>query len=230
MQAAQLDIAAWLRNRLKSLFAEWSELDAALNEAARNGWRMEPLQRQLNKVGAQEKFYTKALLAVEAGYTIVPEFPIDVFAIRVKRKHVTQQYVETRGQWSNPVSNIEDQQSDLPTAGEGRYESPTAKLRGQTRTENDGKGGKEIIKCAFTDDWGDIVFPLKAARPVVMNATAQAMAMKVFDQIGICRPVRNAAARTGDPLIVGQVLSNGPHWSRKCINFIIAWHLNLNEL
>lgn len=231
MQAVQLDLAAWLRTKLKSVRGEIDELSAALSEAAMNGWRIEPLQRQLNKVDGQERFYEKVLLAVEAGYTIVPEFPIDVFAIRVRRKDVTHHYEETKGKRSNPANRIDPQHSDLPAAGLGRYESPVAKMRGQERQEDDGKGGKEIIKCAFTSEWGDIVFPLRAARPLVMNRTAEAMALKVFDQIGICLPVRNAGVtRAPDPLIIGQVLSRKQGYSQKCVSFIIAWYLNLEEL
>jgi len=231
MQAAQLDLAAWLRGKVQSVQSEFNELSTALDEATRNGWRTDPLARQLNKADAQERFYQKVLLAVEAGYTVVPEFPIDVFAIRVKRKDVTHYYAETKGQWANPVNNIDDQRSDLPPAGVGRYESPVAKMRGNSRTQDDGKGGKEIIKCAFTSEWGDIVFPLRAARPVVMNATAEAMALKVFDQIGICQPVRNTGIqRKGDPLIIGQVLGKREGYSQKCVSFIIAWYLNLEQL
>jgi hypothetical protein len=231
MQAAQLDLAAWLRGKLRSLHAEIEELSAALNEAARNGWRMEPLQRQLNKADQEERYYQKMLLAVEAGYTIVPEFPIDVFAIRVKRKHVTGDIAETNLSYHNPANDIAPQRSDLPCAGEGRYESPTAKMRGGERKEDDGKGGQKLIRFAFTDDWGDIVFPLRAARPAVMNATAQAMALKVFDQIGICQPVRNAGVmRAPDPLIIGQILGHRRGWTQKCASFIIAWYLNVEDL
>lgn len=64
-----------------------------------------------------------------------------------------------------------------------------------------------------------------------MNATAEAMALKVFDQIGICQPTRNAGiTRKGDPLIIGQILGKREGWSQKCVSFIIAWHLNLKDL
>jgi hypothetical protein len=64
-----------------------------------------------------------------------------------------------------------------------------------------------------------------------MNATAEAMALKVFDQIGIANPVRNVGVqRKGDPLIIGQVLSKRVGWTQKCVSFIIAWYLNLDEL
>src|SRR5687767_2197438 len=49
MQAAQIDLAAWLRNKLRIIATEITDLTAAYEEAARNGWRTEPLERQLNK-------------------------------------------------------------------------------------------------------------------------------------------------------------------------------------
>jgi hypothetical protein len=70
-----------------------------------------------------------------------------------------------------------------------------------------------------------------------MDATAKAMALKVFDQIGICRPVDHqnerafAASGAGDPLIIGQILRRrGTYQGPKVVSFIIAWHLNLNDL
>jgi hypothetical protein len=74
-----------------------------------------------------------------------------------------------------------------------------------------------------------------------MQKTAEAMKDKVFDQIGVCLPVANAAAasarrvqtraaRAGDPLVIGQVLRKKQGNAQRCVSFIIAWHLNLEDL
>lgn len=233
MQNAQGDLAAWLRNKLTGVEAEIVELNAALTEARSNGWATRALTRQRDKAVGQETFYFKVLSAVEAGFVIIPQFPIDIFAIRVARKNVTGHYVEHKNSYAGRAAReIPLQVTDHPKAGEGRYESPVALLRGGTSDVDDGKGGKDRVEEAFTSgEWGEIVFPIQAARPVVMNATAQAMALKVFDQIGVCLPQTGAGvSRRGDPLIIGQILGKKEGYSQRCLSFIIAWHLSLNDL
>jgi len=82
-----------------------------------------------------------------------------------------------------------------------------------------------LTKQAWTTDFQEVVFPLVAARPEIMGATADAMGLKVFDAIGICPPVRK-----GDPLIIGKIYGQGPNWNRKEVSFLIAWHLDLRVL
>jgi hypothetical protein len=87
--------------------------------------------------------------------------------------------------------------------------------------------GKEAkIRETRPISFAEVHFPLIAARPAVMDAAQRAMALGLFDQMGIC------AERKGDPLIIGQTLLppvNG-RTPRKMASFLIAWHLNLNDL
>lgn len=230
MQNAQADLAVWLRNKLTEVEIEIRELNAALIEARENGWATSALTRQRNKAVGQEVFYFKVLTAVEAGYTIIPEFPIDVFAIRVTRRGVRAPDATSRSSYGYP--NIPNERPDVARVGEGEYKNPVQLVRqGEYKEVIDGKE----VTTRFTqaaEFQGEIVFPLRAARPVVMNATAEAMSLKVFDQIGICQPTRDAvtASRGSDPLIIGQILGRREGWSQKCVSFIIAWHINLNDL
>lgn len=225
MREAQAGLRAFLEHKTMTAKQEVEDLNRALAEARNNKWATGALERPRNKAVGFETFYCKLLAIVEAGYAIIPDFPIDIFAIRVKRQKVTHQYAQTTGRYSNPVNHINDQESDRPLLGEGRYESPVAKLRARTEKEPDGKGGEQIKKIAFTDDWDEIIFPLRAARPEVMNATSVAMALKAFDQIGIC-----PAERKADPLIIGQVLAPKVGYTQKRVSFLIAWHLDLRQL
>lgn len=230
MQAAQADMLAWLKQKLTTVEVEVREMNAALNEARTNGWKTDALQRARNRAISLETFYFKLLMAVEAGYTVIPEFPVDVFAIRVQRGNVTAPTREERGGWGWPT--IPNEQSDRPPAGAGEYKNPSQLVR---HKEWKGKeGDKDVVKRWTTaSDWQDeIVFPMTAARPLVMNETAKAMALKVFDQVGICRPVdqgRIVSYGKGDPLIIGQILHQRAS-GIKAVSFIIAWYLNLNEL
>ena len=114
MQAAQTDLANWLKAKLTEIEHEVVELNAALNEARQNNWSISALTRQRNKVVGQETYYFKMLKAVEAGYTIIPEFPIDVFAIRVTRSVVRAPAVRERDRWGNP--DVEDERPDIAPA------------------------------------------------------------------------------------------------------------------
>lgn len=229
MQAAQNGLAVWLRNKLSAVELEVRELNAALNEARANNWSTAPLTRQRNKAVGQEAFYFKLLTAVEAGYTIIPEFPVDVFAIRVTRSGVRAK--DATSIYTSGHPEIENERPDIAAVGEGEYKNPLQMVVQGEYKEQRGDKQVDVRFTQATDFQDEIVFPLQVARPVVMNATAQAMALKVFDQIGICLPTRNAGrARKGDPLIIGQILGRREGWSQKCISFFIAWHLNLDEL
>lgn len=229
MQNAQADLTVWLKHKITDIEIEIRELKAALAEAEANKWATKPLARQVNKAIGQQAYYFKILKAVEAGYTIIPEFPIDVFAIRVTRSGVRAADATSTNTWGYPT--IENERPDTAPAGEGEYKNPVQMVR---QGEYPSKQGDKEVTVRFTQAarfQDEVIFPLRAARPVVMSATAEAMALKVFDQIGICQPTRNAGVtRSGDPLIIGQILGKRQGWTQKCASFIIAWHLNLDEL
>lgn len=230
MQNAQADLAVWLKHKLTDLEIEVRELNTSVAEAQTNGWATAALVRARNKTLGQQSYYFKILSAVEAGYTIIPEFPIDVFAIRVTRGGVRAATAQSNSTWGWPT--IENERPDIAKAGEGEYKNPEQLVRHQEYKEQ--KDGKEVVTRYTTPSrfQDEVIFPLRAARPIVMNATAQAMALKVFDQIGICEPTRvpGLGLRSGDPLIIGQILGRRTGWNQKCASFIIAWYLNLNEL
>jgi hypothetical protein len=79
-------------------------------------------------------------------------------------------------------------------------------------------------------EFNEAEFPVMAAHPVVMEATARARDMNVFDQIGICPPTRRRGK--GDPLIIGQIIETMPKWGEppKVISFLIAWYLDLRTI
>lgn len=247
MKAAQSEMKAWLENRLTVLERDVLETNAALNEARRNGWNTTALTNARNRAVDDETFYNKILAAVEAGHTIIPDFPVDVFAVRLgvadKRSSQTFQGAISGGDTylGKPIS------SDCAPAGMGEFRNPQPATY-VNRSENRAPGAQDrgeprwYTRVTRTGEpVGPIVFPHFSARSRVMAATARAMEQKFFDQIAVCRPLgaiaetstRRAvttATRTGDPLIIGQVLRKRIGGQQKCVSFIIAWYLNLNEL
>lgn len=221
MQNAQADLAVWLKDKIVECEIDVQDYEAALTTAKQNGWATSSLNRAKNKAVGERTFYSKLLTAVEAGFTIVPEFPIDVFAVRVQRQRPNVKAQSST--YSTP--RVADEAPDILQAGVGRYVSPSQTV--QNREFKETKDGKEITRY-WQKPVGlrDVVFPVRSARVEVMNATASAMALKVFDQIGICPQTR----RGSDPLIIGQILGQKQGYTQKTVSFIIAWHLDLRTL
>jgi len=84
--------------------------------------------------------------------------------------------------------------------------------------------GKPIIKTRYTSADYDVVdFPVSVVKPSILKATQQAMALKLFDQMGI---VQNQVGN--DPIVVGQLLD--PRGNRRCVTFFVAWWLDTASL
>lgn len=226
MAAAQEDLSAWLTAKVAAINQEVAELKAATETAVQNDWEHKTLAGQLSKARAQHVYYVKMLQAVKAGYCIIPNFPIDVFAIRVTREKPSAHAASTEWANSDPGRMIADESPDIRPAGVGRYESPSQTVRRWSEPPRKNEQGKEIItRWAKPIDFGDISFPLIAAHSVVMDSTQQAMALQLFDAIGVCPP----SLPKGDPMIIGQIrLSKGRN--PRMASFIIAWHLDLRTL
>lgn len=223
MQNAQADLTVWLKNKIVEIEIEINDLDAALNEAVSAGWGLDALKRQLNKTTRNQEFYRKLLAAVEAGYTIIPDIPVEVFAIRVER--ATPRGDQVGSDHSPRYAIPNDEKPDSLSVGQGEYVSPVPEVWRHETTMKRKDESTYTRYLASPSEFRDVVFPLRAARVEVMSATKDAMAHRIFDQVAIC-----PAKRKADPLIIGQILGPYNGYSQKCISFIIAWHLNLNEL
>jgi hypothetical protein len=225
MAASQANLTVWVKQKVAAVKYELEELTTAYDTATKNGWDSDALERQVDKAALQVTYYEKMLGAVEAGFTIIPNFPIDLFAIRVSRNLPAVRPEQGNSAYWWPT--LADEKAQALAAGEGRYVSPTQRVRNEEHRET--KDGKEIIVRTVTPtSFGEVEFPLIAARPVVMDAAHEAMALQLFDQIGIC-PKQTPK---GDPLIIGQIFLPPvrSHTPRKLVSFLIAWHLNLNDL
>lgn len=225
MALAKTSIEMFLSQKIKQCDTEADDLGQSAQIARQRKWAHATLDRHCNLAKRRGDFYRKALTAVQAGYTIVPNFPIDMFAVRVKRSTpLRDQSVSTYSQ-SHAISSASDIQSAALPVGEGNYVSPSPMGRTGSYQEKK-KDNTEITKYFFTTtDYQDIAFPIEAARAEVMSASAEAMALRCFDAIGIC-----PQSRKGDPLIIGQILGPKIGYKQKTISFLIAWHLDLRTL
>lgn len=224
MSQAQDSLIAWCSRKIEAIKQEAEELAENLAIAIKNKWKTDILRRHSALAAKRVTFYEKIKAALEAGYCIVPNFPITLFAIRTDReKPVEKVYVGTYKHSGNFI-----QDAKMLPVGEGEYKNPIPFV--QTDVRKTIESGKEVSQYTkWASDFDDeITFPIQMAKPSIMEATSRAMQLKVFDQLGILLP----QAAKADPLIVGEIIDPRPYkWSpRKRISFIIAWCLNVRDL
>src|SRR5207247_1513516 len=100
--------------------------------------------------------------------------PIQLFAIR------TQKIKPTEKRSSSRLDNRTLDAQELP-ATVGEYQNPRAIQYEKTYSIGDGKTATDF----WNYKWDDIDFPVTMAKPQIMQATSRAMALKIFDQIGV---------------------------------------------
>lgn len=215
MQQAQSSLILWSDAKAVGVQAEIAECREQLAIARKNGWQTAAWERQLKRAGKRYQFYRKLKAALEAGYYIVPPFPVQLFAIRTNRH--TPDRKTSSSVWSN-----HEQGARLLPPGDGRYVSPIPE-QWQRDTSYTNKDGKRIEqKEYYAHAFEGVDFPFKLAKPQVLSETARAMALKVFDQMGIL-----PAYRAADPIIVGQI--KHPE-GKTAVTFFVAWWLDTRDL
>jgi len=220
MVQSQSKLIAWCGAKITSLAEEKAKIESDLEHARKHKWKIEPFQRMARRLQKSMEFYGKMRSALEHGLCIVPNFPCDVFAVRVagrpkgkatvggRFEHAGQSLPEGEGDWVNP----------FPFTGE------------TTIVEKNRDGTTNTVEATYPHSWDtEIDFPVEMARPHIMDLTTAAMQNKFFDELGFS-PERNRLSR-GDPMILGRILMPKAGWSaRKAISFLIAWHIDTREL
>jgi hypothetical protein len=214
MVAAQSEMVLWAAGKVAEVKADLADAAAGFEIATANGWNTDAAGRLLNKATKMVTFYEKIEAALQSGYYIVPPFPIDVFTIRTNRKKPAKK--DSTYRWDRHLQNAQ-----LLPIGEGRYvsDAPTVFQRTYPAIEP----GKQPVTNYFAEEFRDVAFPFGLAKPQVMEATAAAMALKVFDRLGVL-----PATRKPDPIICGQILK--PDQYRTAVTFFVAWWLDTKTL
>lgn len=221
MVNSQNDLIAWCGGKITSLVAEKTELESDIARAKSNKWRVKPLVRTVGRLEKSIEFYVKMRTALERGYCIVPNFPCDVFAVRVEGN--------PEGKPSVWASKFEQSSQSLPE-GDGEWRNPFPRI-GDT-VKNETEGGKEVWKPAtYPKKWQeDMDFPISMAKPQIMDLTQVAMQGKFFDELGFS-PSKAVLRKKGDPMILGRILMPQFGWAaRKIVSFLIAWHIDTRTL
>jgi hypothetical protein len=208
------------------------DLQANLEVAKKNKWRTETLKRHITYAKERVAFYEKIVNALEAGFQIIPEMDIDVFAIRTTAKSPRSNTVTGQVQSWNDGPSPSAQKTNHPPTGEGEYVAPDRVFTDETRFENEKKSSdgtkveKQEMVTRWATDFAEIEFPFQLARTEILEMTAAAMHKKVFDELGIL-PRRPST----DPMVVGRISLKGrPNYNRKSVNFMVAWFLDLSDI
>lgn len=223
MEQAQRSLILWCARKIQAIKHELTEAASQLelhrtNKWNTTGWRSEILRKE-----RRAEFYRKIKMALEAGYYIVPPFPIDIFAIRVDRAS-PHEYASTH-------ADNHDQPAQVLPAGEGRYVDPKPVRSTWVDNEKQRDGTTKAVTHYYASDYSAVDFPFKLARAEIKEATSKAMKLKLFDRLGVLPRVRKP-----DPIVCGQILiPDRKHYrwaqeQREAITFFVAWWLDTRTL
>jgi len=219
MMEAQAELKVWFQQKLEQIDAEILEANANIEQARKGHIRTGPFRRLSQELNRKRVAYEKALAAVEAGYFLIPDFPIEILCVRTSRKRPPTAIKSHKGYHSPHIPHVE---TNSPPLGEGKNVSqvPFAK----EWTIGAGDSTTTLAKATEFDETLD--FPFRVVKPQVMSELTRAAQLKIFDQIGFIRQARR------DPMVIGQVVFKTPgRWAPdKIFNFLITWWIDTRDL
>jgi len=216
MAPTQGALVDWCDRKIAAVKRELADLEENHEVMNRSGIRQKGVVAAITRTERRITYYEKIRACVSAGYLIVPNFPTTLFAVRVNRER--QPVQERDSKWGGFPATPQ-----LLPPGEGRYVDDQLTYEDLSRTERLPDGKERHIRLYQSDEYTEVDFPFKAVKPAVLKATERAMALKIFDQLGI---VQNVGA--GDPIVVGQLLD--PRGNRRMVTFFVAWWLDTATL
>lgn len=222
MQSAQKQLAEWFSRKLSEAEQQIKEASDAKTSALAGNFNTAPFHRLWQRAKKLAEFYEKALAAVEAGYVVMPDLPVDVFAVRTLRR------IPLRKE-SNWARENREQSSEAPAIGEGRYVDSVPVEHQYRYDDNDPKTGEVVKKMAyFAAEFSESIdFPLSIAKPVIMDRVAEAMQMKIFDEIGV---LPNRKEKKKDPIVAGIIRRPGDKYNQRRLMFLLAWYIDTKVL
>lgn len=221
LEAAHAKMIGWAHVQIATVQAEKKAEEELLAVAKERKWATAPFKRRIAIMDRRIVFYQKIEEALRAGYVIVPNFQMEIFAIRTKAQ-------TPRGRVQQGRHNRFFQSAQLLQAGEGEYRDPNPLVHTEVDRVDDGKGGKKENISQWPDHFDpEIHFPIALAKPALMQRTATAMASKLFDEIGVAVNSSWSGRMTGDPIILGRI--RNPR-QRADMTFFIGWYFDPTDL
>jgi hypothetical protein len=229
MKESNNALIAWCEQKIKAMRTDFIELDAAYKAAVARKWKSSVLKRHALMAKKRIEFYHKIQTALVAGFYIVPNFPVHVFAIRTKKNAPLRVLTVTKQSYRPYPSK--DQQTGHLSEGEGDYVSPFPEVEALGKSSTDSRGAPTTEWTTWASHWKEIDFPLCMARPRIMEAVGRAMEIKVFDDLGVLSSSPDRRRGCGDPIIVARLLDpRSTSWNKRFVSFIIAWSLDTRTI
>jgi hypothetical protein len=227
MEDARERLAQFADHQALEELEEGRKLRENLEAAKKNKWRTSGLERAAKRAESRVLYYRKMAEACRAGYYMVPNLPHTVFAVRTDIK-APQAHRSGTGWWS---SALPDASPKALPSGEGRYIGKELEGKRWTSQHVDEKGQKVTTHHQKATNYTRPEWPMGLVSVRLMDETQKAMALRLFDSIGIINDQRTAVARrrvVGDPMMVGIIRS--PLAPAKQCSFLISWFVDTRAL
>lgn len=239
MPQVQAEIATWCQAKIVELGRDLADARKNLRQAKAMLWAWKPWERTARKLEQRMVYYAKIKAAVKAGFLIVPNFPAEIIAVKVEKRGPRFDV----GTWPSEVNQATPDLALGP--GQGRYVDETMPhfdVSYTTPPTPQHPQGQFIRKSKVDRDsgYGETPdFPTTLVKPVVLEATQHAMALRIFDQIGLVNQDGTTTSRQhrrSDPIVVGQIFDGSAPkaWGKKLpekrVTFFIAWWLDTRML
>jgi hypothetical protein len=219
MAQAQMKLVSWAIGKVALEKSKLEEAEALLAKAKSMHQRTSSLAKAVATAKGSVLYYAKVQQAIEAGYCIVPNFPIELIMVRTDAEEPVDH--EVNGSWASLPAV---RPAQLPT-GMGRYVSAeVASAVREDTTEKDGKVTK--TKVRYTTGFQDVAFPARLAKIAILSDLDVAQKRKIFDSIGVLPATR----RQPDPMLIGQIHCRQGRRDVKTISFMIAWWIDTSML
>ena len=236
MQKAQAGLREWAEKKVIEVRESYEDLKQNYEVSVKNKWKTSALKRLTLLAKQKLEYYEKAKAAIDEGYCLVPNFPMDVFAIRTSQTKPPKFKRETNPELSwDTTPNPATVATDSPPPGEGRYVGDVTTDSHNVVAVPQKDDTKKLVRKTEAISFSSIEFPMIATKPILLDATSQAMALKIFDEIGIL-PARkghflgNRRTPAGrDPMIVGRIVRK-IGYQEHAMSFLIAWFVDTREL
>lgn len=215
---------AWCKRKIELVQNEAKELKDAFEHAVKRKWKSETLKRHWGLAEKRVIFYQKILAAFEAGYYIVPNFPVTLFAIRTTKPTPKRMWARLK---DARYKNFEQEAQVLqPQQGEYQNPQPIVTKHYDSMISDPQKGDSWAFEAT---DWDEMEFPTNMARLHVMEAATRAMDAKVFDEVAFL-PANYK--RNPDPILIGRIIDPQPagYGSQRRISFMIGWHIDTSTI
>lgn len=224
MQNAQRGLVAWAESKLATVQAELKEAETNLAQSKKLKIRTAGWVRMVTSAKKRVIYYEKLLAALNEGYYIIPNFPMDVIAVRTKAK---------RPPWgSYHGTPVPDVRPDSAKLGTGRYVDPHPVSDHKWDHENQ----QTIARPrAFREE---LDFPFHLVKPKILSDFSEALKLGIFDEIGVFpspNPRFNqpqpqvAAASNKDPMVIGTIVRRHGGFTKR-VSFLISWWIDTRDL